>query len=469
VPELREGETVEFKEQWSPTALEDLAAFANHRGGTLYVGVSDGGEVVGFGGGDPEVRRIANQIHDLLGLAPALRPVQLEGREVLEVGVEPSVVPVACRGRYLVRVGSTNRTMPGEEIARRFMQRTGQTWDGLPSPWGPEEADAEALARFVGRAGPWLPVLSEGDPPERVLENLGLLREGRLTHAGVLLFARKPQRLFPSAVLRAARFRGTLISGERTFDGSLWEQLDGVMEYLRDSLDIQYRIEPEGLSVEELQRQEVWPYPHEALREAVLNALMHRDYADPGDIQVRLYPDRLSLWNPGELYGGLTVEVLRREDHPSRLRNPAIAQVFYYAGLVERWGSGITRMRQALREQGLPEPEMAEEAGGFRLTLLKDAYTPELLRARGLSERQVRGVMYAKEHGGITNREYQEVAGVSKRTASRDLEQLTGWGILERVGETGKGTRYVLKGPGRGQRGQEGATKGSNRTGGSHA
>lgn len=195
----------------------------------------------------------------------------------------------------------------------------------------------------------------------------------------------------------------------------------------------------------------------EALREAVLNALMHRDYADSGDIQVRLYPDRLSLWNPGTLYGGLTVEVLRREDHPSRLRNPAIAQVLYYAGLVERWGSGITRIRQALRDQGLPEPEMAEEAGGFRLTFLKDAYTPELLRARGLSERQVWGVMYAKEHGGIGNREYQEVAGVSKCTASRDLEQLTEAGIFERVGETGKGTRYVLKGPQRGQTGQEAA------------
>lgn len=195
-----------------------------------------------------------------------------------------------------------------------------------------------------------------------------------------------------------------MIGNDRAFGGNLWAQLDGVTQYLRDNLDVEYRIKPEGLSVEALQRQEVWPYPREALREAALNARMHRDYADPGDIQVRLQSDRLSLWNP------------------------TVAQVFYYAGLVERWGSGITRIRQALRAQGLPEPEMAEEAGGFRFTFLRDAYMPELLRAKGLSERQIKGVMYVKENGSIGNREYRELVGVSERTATNELRKPATWG-----------------------------------------
>ena len=120
-------------------------------------------------------------------------------------------------------------------------------------------------------------------------------------------------------------------------------------------------------------------------------------------------------------------------------------------------GTGTTRIIELCRAQGLPEPEFRNYQGGFLVTLSKDPYTPERLQAIGLNERQIKAVLYVKERGRITNREYQELTGVSKRTATRDLEELLEKGVFERLGATGRGTQYALKGSEWGQRGQKGA------------
>ncbi|WP_461863915.1 ATP-binding protein [Thermococcus sp.] len=117
-----------------------------------------------------------------------------------------------------------------------------------------------------------------------------------------------------------------------------------------------------------------------------------------------------------------------------------------YAGLIERWGTGTFKMVRLCLEKGLPEPEFREEAGGFVVLLRKDIYTEDYLRKLGLNERQIKAVLYVREKGRISNKEYQGLFGVSKPTASRELDSLVRKGILERVGVTGRGTYYVLKG-----------------------
>lgn len=256
--------------------------------------------------------------------------------------------------------------------------------------------------------------------------------------------------------MRIGIFRGDEILDSHDFTGTLWEQLDGAMARFRQVLRVRFDIRVEEPSLEGLQREEKWEYPLEALREAVVNALIHRDYTYPADIQIRLEEDRLEVWSPGELPPPLTPDQLY-QPHSSVLRNPLLAQAFYFAGIIERWGTGTTRIVHLCREQGLPEPEFANRQGGFRVTFLKDPYTPERLRKLGLNERQIKAVLYVKEHGEISNQKYRELTGVSKRTASRDLDDLAAHGLLEKHGQTGRGTRYTL----RGQKGAKRARKGS--------
>jgi len=459
--EVSEGETVEFKRQWTDRALEDLAAFANTRGGTLLIGVGDDGEIVGAPADDRELQRLANLITSRLGITPSIQVLEMAGRPVVEIRVEPWRGLVPYGGRYLRRVGTTNRDFGQEELARHILERSGQTWDSLASDWSLTEIDPKALEYFARLARTRLPHLDPSHP-EETLHNLGLLSEGRLRNAGVLLFSKHPQRRFPLAQVRIGIFRGTQILDSHDFQGTLWEQLDGAMERFRQVLKVRFDIQVEAPSLEGLQRKEVWEYPLEALREALINALIHRDYTLPADIQVKIEEDRLEIWNIGELPPPLTPEDLRGP-HRSVLRNPLIAQTFYFAGLIERWGSGTRRIIELCRQQGLPEPAFQNQQGGFLVTFLTDPYTPERLQAMGLNERQIQAVVYVKEKGRISNQEYQRLAGVSKRTASRDLEELVQKDLFERIGETGKGTHYLLKGSQRGQRGRNGVIKGSER------
>lgn len=166
----------------------------------------------------------------------------------------------------------------------------------------------------------------------------------------------------------------------------------------------------------------------------------------PGNVEIRLSDERLTIWNPGNLPTGIRVEDLKKPEHPSVRRNPLLADAFFYAGLIERWGTGTTRIVRLCHEGGLLEPEFVAEPFSFQVLFLKDPYTPERLRARGLNERQVRAVLHVKEHGTISNRDYQALTGASKPTATRDLNELVVSGVLRREGEHGRGTRYLLKG-----------------------
>ncbi len=437
----QESETLEFKRQWTDRALEDLTAFANTRGGTLLVGIRDDGEIVGTMVDDQEIQRIANLIIARLGITPSIRVVKMDGYPVLEIQIEPATGPVSYGGRYLRRVGSTNRDFTLDELARHLLKRSGRTWDGLLSEWGLDELDSEAFASFTRLAHSKLPFLNP-ENPEQTLQNLDLFGDGRLKNAAVLLFGRHPQRLFPLAQVRIGIIRGTEILDSHDFRGTLWQQLDGAMERFRQVLKVRFDIRVEDPSLEGLQRREVWEYPLDALREAVANALIHRDYTYPADIQIRMEEDRLEIWSPGELPPPLTPEMLYGP-HSSVLRNSLIAQVFYFAGIIERWGTGTTRIIRLCREQGLPEPEFNNWQGGVRVVFLKDPYTLERLRQMGLNERQVKAVLFVKKHGTISNSDYRRLTGVSDETARQDLIGLMKCNLLKVQGK-GRATKYVL-------------------------
>lgn len=437
-----EGESVEFKRSFDEQARQTLSAFANTSGGDLWVGVADDRVVVGTDVGPESLRDWANQIAQALGVHARMERATLDGKTVVLIAVpESAAKPVYYRGRAYVRFGSTTRVAGDQEITHWVLDRTGQTWDVLPEPrarW--DDLDPAAIARFrrlcqeQGRR-----TIPADEPDEMVLEKLGLATTGGLTRAAVLLFGREPQRFYSSAFVRIGRFRSTIdVVDDRPIYGTVFDQIEGAMVYFREHLETRYEFR--GAPAREV----IWEYPLEALREAVVNAVCHRDYLDTAHTQVRWYDDQLVFMTPGGLPSPLRPEDLKRP-HPSRPRNKKLAQALFDVGWIEQWGSGFEKMTRACREAGLPEPEWEERAGAFWLAFRKDVLTEAYLRGLGLNERQVKAVLWAKGTGEISNRAYRELTGLSDEGARRDLSELVAKGVLRSEGR-GRSARYVLPG-----------------------
>ena len=305
------------------------------------------------------------------------------------------------------------------------------------------DLDLSLIERFLLAANKLgrRPVPTEASP-EELLRKLELLRDGTPTRAAILLFGNSPETFFPSAFLKIGRFRSpTIITDDRESHGSLIKQLDEAMAWFRNRLTTEFVIDGKP------EREVRWEYPLNAIREALVNILCHRDFSSGAHSQIRLYDDRLEFWNAGALSPPLTTELLFQE-HDSIPRNRKIAEIFFYMGLIERWGSGTLRIAEELENADLPKPEFISESGRFKLILHKKRLPAQEPGMKDLSERQHQAIAYLKEKGSITNAEYQKVTGAAKRTATRDLNELLQKGILDTEGgERGPGKLYRLKTP----------------------
>jgi ATP-dependent DNA helicase RecG len=439
-----ESETVEFKASFGDEALETLGAFANAGGGVLLIGVEPTGKVGGVSVGKKTLEDWANRIQESTDprLQPSISKIEHGGKTVIAIRVEPTAAgPVSVRGRFFRRVGRTNQRMSHEEIVQRLLKASGLSWDAsVESRATREDLDKKRIRDYVAV----LHQIGRRPIPTRVserevLSKLDLLAGERPTRASILLFGKAPTRFFPSAFIKLGRFRSpTLIVDDRQVFGTLLSQVEETMAWLRERL--QTRFEVTGRP----QREVIWEYPLEAVREAIVNAVCHRDYLSSAHIQVRLYDDRLEVWNPGGLPAPLTPADLLR-DHDSIPRNPKIATAFFFAGLVEQWGTGTIRMAAALREAGLPPPTFdAETVGRFRVMIRQDPFTETFLQELGLNNRQLQLVAFIRQHGGITNRDYRQISGLSDETVRKEIKQLRDHGVIEAVGK-GRSTTYTLK------------------------
>ncbi|MDG6224049.1 MAG: helix-turn-helix domain-containing protein [Candidatus Thermoplasmatota archaeon] len=453
--EKMEGQNLEFKSSWSDECLKTISAFANSEGGDLVVGIDDNGNLIGVKNAKKLLEDIPNKIKNKLSIIPHVNLDEVEGKETIRIEIEPSINPISYSGRFYKRTGSTVQEVSGADLTVFLLSRSGRTWDALPSNAGIDDLDKETFERFIGMAKKRLPEISEKDDVGKILKNLELIGDGKLTNAGVLLFGMKPQRYITSSGARVGRFKTDIdILDTVEATGNLFKQVDALLEGIKKHLNVRFEIKG-------IERKDIWDYPLEAIREGLINALIHRDYLSTADIQIKVYDDRIKVWNPGKLPHEITVEDLKKE-HGSIPRNRSLAYVFYYAGYIEKWGSGTMRIVDLCLDHGLPEPEFKEETGGLSIYFYKDVYSEEHLIKTGLNERQIKAVVYVKDRGKITNNEYQDLFGVSKKTSSRDFEELVKLNLFEKHGTTGKGTYYVLKGSQRGQRGHKGVLKEQN-------
>lgn len=450
---LHESDTTEFKESFDREVVVTAGAFANSRGGTIFIGITDRGNIVGTLIGTESFKEWANTISQSTEprLVPEIEELSLEGKPVVAIHIkENPLKPVSVRGRCYRRVGSSNRVMQPYEIAEMHERAIGSSWDFTPVPHATlADLDVGKITLYIQKANETgRRDIASGESPQDVLKKIGLVRDNVPTWAAVMLFGKNPQRFLSQATIHCGLFGPDEISvlDDRMVQGTVIDQVNDAMEFIRKNIRVAF------VMTGEPERKQVWDYPVEALREAVINAVCHRNYTISSSVEIRIMEDSLKVWSPGRLAYGITLPELLAS-HSSVLRNKGIAQIFYDIAWIERWGSGIQKIRTACADAKLPEPVFQEDQG-FSVIFKKDIFNEEYLGQQGLNDRQIKAVAFIREHGKITNSEFQILASIKKRQATKDLNDLEERQVISRVGKTGKGTHYIFKGAPKGHKGQ---------------
>lgn len=437
-----EDPELEFKEALpAPAKLAQTgAAFANGRGGKFIFGIRDEDRaVVGI---DPDKvldleQRVTSIIADTVcpQISPVFTTVAHEGKVLLVVHIVPgSLKPYhICtegpqNGTY-IRIGSQTRQADAAAVRDLELQRQNLTLDQTTLN-GSSRADLDdaRIASFLARRQEVRNI-----PPSSVdddfLIGAGALRnvDGRIepTLAGILLFGREPQSILPYARVKCARFKGTDMDeflDQRDAEGTLPEQVDKVMAFFRANV-------ARAAAIEGTVRKERYAWPEVAVREAVVNAVCHRDYGIAGsDAKFAMFDDRIEITSPGGLPSRITTLLLGTG--VSEARNRIVAKLLREQGLVEEWGSGTIRMRKTMREHGLAAPVFIDQ-GGFFKVVLPGAAMGRVEVSKPLDAKSQQLLMLARAEGRISTGQGMEATGLSRPAVIRKLAALQGLGLLE--------------------------------------
>jgi ATP-dependent DNA helicase RecG len=437
---MPEQQNIEYKSSWHDDYLKWICGFANAQGGRIYIGKDDAGKVVGLEDYKRLMDDIPNKIKNLMGITAEVNLEQERDKRFIVIIVSPYSVPISLRGRYYYRIGSVKQELTGAALNEFLLKRAGYTWDDVIETRASfndiDEKTVKIYLRKAEEAGR-LPDIDGLSTPE-LLEKLRLAENGQLKRAAIVLFGKDPGRFYPNTFVKIGKFADNdyEILFQETEEGNIIHVLDSVLR----QLDHKFLIRK--ISFEGMNRIETLEYPVAALREILLNSLIHRNYMG-APTQIRVYDNKLSVWNHGTLPEGITLSKLTRS-HSSYPRNPILAEACFRGGYIDSWGSGIMKIVNSCKSAGLPTPAIEEDGGGFIVKLFKDRFSEEELQKLGLNERQIKAVQYVKEKEKITNGEYQKINGISERTASREISELVKANIFEQSGTFGAGSCYQL-------------------------
>jgi len=386
------------------------------------------------------MEEIPNKVKDTLGILVDVNLHKSKQGEFLEIVVEPYPYPVNYKGQYHYRSGSTKQELKGAALDKFLLQKKGKRWDGVPVPKvSVKDLKQETFEFFRKRAlkSQRIDEDSLTDSNEHLIENLQLKEGEFLKRAAILLFHSNPEKFVTGAYIKIGYFQSDDdLKFQDEIHGNLFEQIEKAMDLLFTKY-IKAEISYEGIN-----RVEKFEYPKEAVREALLNAIAHKDYSGGVPIQISVYSDKIIFWNEGQLPENWTVKMLL-EKHASRPFNPDIANALFRSGYIESWGRGTIKIIKECKQAGIPEPVFSYDSSDISVEFRKDIYNEKQLQSLDLNERQVKAVLYVKEKGRITNKEYQEINNTSDRSASRDLENLISIGVFKRIGDK-KGAYYEI-------------------------
>lgn len=342
--------------------------------------------------------------------------------DYIEIVVEPQLNPVSCKGEYHYRSGSTKQELKGAALDQFLLGKQGKHWDGVPMPNVTTKDLKSETFDFFRKKGIKSNRLNDDvltDSNELLLANLKLTEGKYLKRAALLLFHPDPEKFVTNAYIKIGYFESDSdLRYQDEIHGNLFEQVEKTMDLLFTKY-IKALISYDGIY-----RVETFEYPKEAIREALHNAIAHKDYTGATPIQISVYKDKIMIWNYGNLPENWTIDTLQKK-HSSVPHNPDISNAFFRIGYIEAWGRGIRKMNEQCAKAGLPQPLYYYDSSGFWVVFRKDLFNEEDLQAKGLNPRQIKAIMYVKEKGKITNSEYQKINTVARQTATKDLNELT--------------------------------------------
>ena len=447
----QENQNIEFKEQWRDDILKTVCAFANTGGGAVYVGLDDTGKSVAVKDVKKLLADIPNKIRDILGVVAGVSLVKKRGKPVIKIAVAKYTAPISYHGVFYARSGSTTSELKGAALSRFLLSSSGVSWESVvESRASFKDIDTASVRQFQQLAKKRFPFIARERNTRLVLEKLNLMEKGKLKRAAVLLFAKDPRKYFTSAFLQVGRFvsESEVVSTD-VIEGNLFAQVEKTIEVLRIKY-LENRFYYEGI-----RRKEDMIYPEDALREAVINAVIHRDYLG-SHTQLRVYDHKLWLWNAGELPDKITFEKLKKA-HRSCPRNELLADVFFKAGYIEAWGRGTLKIIGACRKAGLPDPEFSDLTGGFLASFTKapakqkglaeeSGETTEKTVEKTVEKAVEKILALIRSNPQITQKEIMEKTGLTRRGVEWNLKKLKNENKIRRVGPD-KGGHWTLLEP----------------------
>lgn len=431
-----ENQWVEFKEKVSKLDRE-IVAFANAEGGSIYLGMSDDGDPVGI----KITNKLKSQVVDIArNCDPSINIDLLEHDQysLLEIQVQEGMdKPYRCKEGFFLRIGPSTQKLKRNDIVDLINSSEKIHFDeSINAKFVyPKDFATDKLKAFLNRCD-----IETTLSYEDILINLNVAKKEKsklhFTNAGVLFFAKNPQKFLPESCITAVRYKTSdrfSIIDKKEFAGSVIQQIEDSMDFIIRHMSVEASITSDKIA-----RQEVYDYPIVALREAVVNAVTHRDYYyDSSHIYIHMYPNHIDIENPGGLLHGISVESLGKR---SARRNRLLADLLHRIKFIERVGSGFDRMRQALAGNNNPPLEVSA-TNFFNIRFYRRIPNADLSH---LTSRQTSIYQLVQEKKTITSAEVFAVLEVGSRdTVLRDLNVLVEQGLIIKSG-AGKATVYKV-------------------------
>ena len=450
---MKECQNIEWKESWNDENLKSICAFANTEGGTLYIGINDRGEISPLKNEKKLLEDLPNKIRDILGIIPDIRLVPAEKGDYIRIEVPPYPNLISYKGRFYCRSGSTTQELKGVDLQRMILRKQGVTWDSIIEPKASlDDLSDEAFLIFkedISKKGRMASIQTESKIS--ILEKLGLIENGKLNRAGILLFHKNPERFVFGSYTKIGFFKNDAdLLYQNEVHGPLFLQAKQVFDLLITKYMKAY------VSYDGINRVETFLFDPEAIREAFLNSLIHKDYSSMIPIQIKVYDDKIFFFNSGVLPVNWTTEKLF-QTHSSKAFNPLIADAFFKTGAIEAWGRGISKIIDACQRDGITGP-CYEVTAGSGFSLLLDASN----RLKTLTEHNTADYPQGVKQGVKSNAQKQSLilseirkdpsisfariataTGLSIKVVEKTIGTLKKQGVLVHVG-TSRGGHWVI-------------------------
>ena len=435
---IRQGETeaAEFKSSFSDDVIIALGAFANTKGGTVYIGISDSGKIIGLELGKETLAQWINEIKNKTApmIIPDAEIIDEEGKTMVLLTVqEYPVKPVSVRGKYYKRIKNANHQLAVSEVVNMHLQSLNTSWDAYPDPVHHLDDISlgkvqHAIELMKGRG------VTISESPLSFLLKYDLIRDEKPVNAAYLMFKNRDS---IATTIELGRFQDNItIKDTSRTQADIITQVEQVLDFVKKHINVALIITGNAQNIRK------WQYPLEAIREIVLNMIIHRDYRADSDSVVKIFDDKIEFYNPGRLPEAISVADLLNNNYKSTPRNKSIAEFFKNLGWIEKYGSGIGRIMNYFAEEHLPVPEFKAIGEGFQVTVFAGKTDGGL--NGGLNGEIEKIYLIIKANPGIQIKDIiQLIEGPSTRTIERHIAKLIELQRIERRGSRKTGGYFV--------------------------